>query len=371
MNIVVVGGIRTHYIKIHAFQTAWRRLPDEYREKMNVIYVNASQHYDDSLTRFIDELELNFDYTLDHNSKDKYSMICSIFEGLGSVFDDINARIPIDYVVVMGDVTTTVIAAISAYFKGLKIAHIEAGARIEKANSYEERFRTIVDELSSVCFASTKADLQNLLSEGRDNCFFSGDIIWDYLKHYSFDTSIDTVLYRRNGEEISFDLTKEYVLSSLHHDDNLDAEYLQQFFDVLSTYGFKCAFIAHPRVSRIIIDSDIDPHNIVIMDSLSYYDNLQLIKNSLFVITDSGGIQREAYYLNKRCIVRSNSNIWETIVDNNGSIVCDKRKQSLADAIEWANAHRFDEITYDGCFGEGEAVKQIIGVLLNQNEGLK
>lgn len=366
MTIVFIGGIRTHYIKINALQKVIAKLDNEITRKFNFIYIDTAQHYDEALNGFIDELGLHFDYRLSHDSKNPYDMISTMLIQLGKIFDEINAKTQIDYVAVLGDVTTTIISAIAAKFKSLKTLHIEAGARVGRGAGVEEYFRTAVDHISTMCFAATQNDYDNLVAEGlEDYAFFSGDIIYDYLKDYSYEHQKTSFLYKSNGTLKSFKCdSTDYIFSSIHHAENLDPLFLNKFFVALRETGLRTIFIAHPRIKKIIENNNIGTYDTVIADYIPYLENLCAIKNCKFVVTDSGGVQREAYYLDKRCVVRSDLNVWKCIVECGSNRIASKDFEGLLSAFEWANKHYLDSYEYNGCFGDGNAVKNILETVL-------
>jgi len=369
IRIVIVGGIRTHYIKIHAIQKIFMKLPHELQNRFEVIYVNVGQHYDYALTCHIEALGIHFDYTLNHESKDSYDILSTIFNRFGDLLDKISLGEKIDYVVVMGDVATTAVSALVAVIKSIKVVHIESGGRVGRGNGNEEYYRTIADHCSTLCFASTQESNKNLLAEGLGvRSYFSGDIMYDYVKGYFQNESFTEFDYVLGNEHISYQPGRPYILSSLHHVENINEDLLQNLFLVLSDTKYDSIFIAHPRIKKFIADKCIDTRKTLVVDAIPYQENLKAIKNSVFCLTDSGGIQREAYYFNKRCIVCSDLTVWKTIIKTGSNIQIGKTLKELKRGIQWAEENATIEYKYNGCFGDGQAVKTIFETIVKHYE---
>ncbi len=369
IRVVVVGGIRTHYIKIHAIQKVFSKLPAELQSRFEIIYVNVGQHYDYALTCHIDTLHVHFDYTLQHESKNSYDILSTIFNRFGVLIDTISLSGKIDYVVVMGDVATTAVSAMVAVIKSIKVVHIEGGGRVGRGNGNEEYYRTIADHCSTLCFASTQESNKNLLSEGLGvRSYFSGDIMYDYVKDYFQDEPFTEFGYILESKSKSYPLGRPYILSSLHHVENIDENLLQNLFLVLSETKFDSIFIAHPRIKKFIADKRIDTQNTLVVDAIPYHENLKAIKNSIFCLTDSGGIQREAYYFNKRCIVCSDLTVWKTIIKTGSNIKIGKTLAELKHGFQWAKENATVDYKYNGCFGDGHAVQTIFETIVKHYE---
>lgn len=369
INVVVVGGIRTHYIKINAIQKVLKLYP-EITDKVNIVYVDAAQHYDKALTGFKQELGLSFDYVLKHDTTDSFGRVASIFAQIGKLFDEIGAKNKIDFVVVMGDVATTITVAMAAFMKQLKIAHIEAGVRIARGNGAEEYCRTAADHVSSLCFAATQDDFVNLQREAFiDRAVFTGDIIYDYIKNCNPTVNKNKFLYGSGDKLISFDCKdNDYILFSLHHVENLNYENLQNVFLTVRETGRRSLFIAHPRVKRLLQELSINTYDSIIADFVPYLDNLVAIANCRFVLTDSGGIQREAFYFDKRCVVRSDLTVWQPIVECGSNVKCYGDAASLRQAIAYAESNADKKFDCKNLFGNGTAVKTIFESIIKASE---
>lgn len=362
INLVIVGGIRTHYIKINAFQTMIMMLDEKIVSKFNFIYVDAGQHYDDALRKdFIDELDIKFDYKIHHEKKNNEYLWGSMLQKLGTVFEQIDHDHTIDYIIVFGDVITTALASLVAIFKHYKIVHIESGIRIKDSNSVEEKCRIIVDHMAAIRFTSNVNDLESLVAEGLGkDSFFSGDIIYDYIKNISISSYQKSIVYKYDSKNYKFDLDQEFILISIHHAENQNVSMLRNVFSAFSDVPYKVIFIVHPAIKQIISKNHISSPNIDLADHIDYRSNLLVIKNAKYIVTDSGGIQREAFYLNKRCVVCSSITVWQAIVDTGNSIIVKNNIHDFYRGITWAEANEKRDCVYDNTFGNGNAVYTIL-----------
>lgn len=167
-------------------------------------------------------------------------------------------------------------------------------------------------------------------------------------------------MYKFNSQTFRFDLNQEYVLISIHHSENQNFNILNNVFTIFAKTSYKALFIVHPTIKRIIEKNGLKSQNVVLADHIDYRSNLLAIQNAKYILTDSGGIQREAFYLNKRCIVCSSLTVWESIINTGSSI---KVKSSLHDILQgilWAENSEKVDCKYDDMFGDGNAVYTIL-----------
>jgi len=375
INLIFVGGIRPHYIKLFVFQNIFQTLPENLKDKFNIIYVDVAQHYDYSLSAmFKEELNVHFDYTLNHPSSNTNSIYGSILDRLCTLFDELMKEIQIDYVVVVGDVVTTAIASLCAKIKHLKLIHIEAGSwprdntHIKGAEVY---LRSVANILADYCFTSTQDDLIDLSNECRFvRSYFTGDIIYDYIKK-----SVDNIQKRNsfryycNGAYNVFYCEDKFVLLSLHHSENLSSQFFRNFFEAIESIQYKKVFIAHPKILPLLSDYGITINsNIIIVEGIPFLDNLTAISNSEYVVTDSSGIQREAFYFNKRCLVCSELLVWQSIINLGSNLKIGRTPNEIVNGLIWAEKHKNDIIQNTNLFGEGNSVELILKIITEHFE---
>lgn len=370
IHLVFVCGIRTHYIKAYAIQKMFEILPDELVSHFDFTYIDAQQHYDTALhDDFLSELGLSFEYSIVHENKEPAFLWSNMFQQLCLLYNCINEKEPISYVIVFGDVLTTVLASITAMFNHYKVVHIESGVRVITATSPEEKCRKTVDHLSTIRFTSNNKDLRFLQKEDLiENSFFSGDIMYDFISRAELFCA-DYSKYKFDSISYQFDLKQAYILISLHHKDNQNPTVIANLLSVLENYPYKVFFIVHPVMKKFFPKESYQNNRYVFSDHVPYLDNLNLIKNAEFIVSDSGGIQREAFYLNKRCIVRSDSTIWEAIIETGNNTVSSADYSSLKRAFDWAEKNKSRIISYDNSFGCGNAVYTILNTILKIEQG--
>lgn len=373
IHLLIVCGIRSHYIKIAAMQRALATIDPSKKAKFRFTFVDVKQHYSPTLSdNFINELNLHFDYSVEHSSTNSNQIFGTILSNLCDLIDDFDDYAPVDYVVAIGDVATTAIASIAALLKRKKFIHLEAGERHKYVVGLEESCRYIADQAASILFATTKRDYLSLCEDKTvdgKQVFFSGDVVYDLIKQLpatkesSFNYIIDNTLH-------AFEFSEEsYSLVSLHHLENLSHEVLSTCFEMIKDLGNKIVFIAHPRVRQLLAEYGINTNGVLVVDQIPYFQNLIAIKNAEYIITDSGGMQKEAYYLDKRCAVRSNEIVWESIISLGANIKFGSNRDDFKIAIDWLKENSNKSFEYNGEFGNGTAMETILNTILQIERG--
>jgi len=294
MNLFVIGGVRPQFIKIAAFQREIKKYNSTFPQKINAYYLNSGQHYDFNLSDvLIKDLGIQFDYTLVHQDRRPIYVLGNMITGIYDILSTIDNR-P-DWVIVFGDTNSTLAGAYASARLGLPIVHVEAGVRSGDITSPEEIHRRIVSHISSAHFCTLRSCVTNLSNEGIvDKVYWTGDLCYDFFVDYanSLRNNIDPFI---NGE---------YVLVTLHKSVNLESDKLLiNLVNVLEEYQRPSIFVMHPKCQERLKQLALLKSNkkINYVPSLSYKDMISAMKGCAFIITDSGGIQREAYYLKKRC----------------------------------------------------------------------
>jgi len=263
--------------------------------------LHTGQHYSPSLSGDMFKL---FDlptptYNLAVGSGNHYEQVGRIIESFGEYADKIKVAI------ISGDTNSALGCTIASRINNIPIIHIEAGVRSFDMSMPEEKNRVIIDQLSDYLFTPTLSAHQNLKNEGLDKkAVFIGDVMLDLLlQSIPFSTDIlDTIGLA----------TDTYAVLTLHRPFNVDDK---QRFNIivkeLETTGNKYIFPAHPRVPKIISE------NIHVVEPLNYCDFMGIVSGASFIVTDSGGLQKEAYWLGKHCFtIRPNTEWFETLSSN-------------------------------------------------------
>jgi len=332
MNLFVIGGVRPQFIKIAAFQ----REIDKYNnvcftQKINAYYLNSGQHYDFNLSNaLIRELGIRFDYTLVHKDRRPIYVLGNMITGIYDALSNVENR-P-DWVIVFGDTSSTVAGAFASARLGLPIVHIEAGVRSGDLASPEEVHRRIVSHISSVHLCTLRSCVSNLSNEGIvNNVYWTGDLCYEYFMDYA-NSLPNSINHLANGE---------YILVTLHKPANLESDKLLiNLVNVLEEYQRPSFFVMHPkcqeRLEKLsLIKSNKNIHYVL---SLPYKDLISAMKGCAFIITDSGGIQRESYYLRKRCLIRRDSLGWLGLVNDGIHHLIGTSIEEIFYGLSWAES---------------------------------
>jgi len=308
MKIISVVGARPNFMKVAPLDTAFKRWSNfRSQSSLNHLICHTGQHYDDKMSKiFFEELGLpKPDYDLGVGSGSHAEQTAKVM----LKFEKVLIKERPDLIIVVGDVNSTIACGLTAVKMGIKVAHVEAGLRSFDREMPEEINRVLTDSISDFLFVTEKSGVENLKKEGVDTSkiFLVGNVMIDSLISY---------LPRIGESKIHSQLNVEkgnYCLITLHRPSNVDnrgkLEELVQFIAELSK-DKKVVFPVHPRtknnLARFNLLDSLN-HNITITDPLGYIDFISLIKDSSFVLTDSGGVQEETTYLGIPCITLRNN----------------------------------------------------------------
>ncbi len=321
-KILSVVGARPQFIKLAP-------LSESLRGKFKEIIVHTGQHYDSNLSKlFFKELQISEPvYNLGIGSASHAVQTGEMLIALEKVY--INEK-P-DLVIVFGDTNSTLAGALSAVKMSIPLLHLEAGLRSYKREMPEEINRIVADHLSDFLFAPTKTAIKNLENEGlKEKSFLTGDIMVDSLKNkLSYGLNNSNILKELNIKN------DDYILLTLHRPYNVDnPDKLSKLLNLLSHIKTKIVFPIHPRTQKIISKYNIKAaKNIILIEPVGYLDFICLEKNSLKIITDSGGIQKEAYILGKPCITIRPETEWVETVRDGWNILLNTDSEDFIEMI--------------------------------------
>jgi len=257
-----------------------------------------------------------------------------------------------DIIIVHGDTNSTLAGSLTASKLHIPIAHVESGLRSFDKKMPEEINRIVTDHISDILFCPTEIAMQNLDEEGLSG-HMVGDCMYDVLMHFkerlNYNILDDIGLY-----------VKEYLLMTLHRPSNVDNDHLREILNAVSKSDLPVVFPIHPRTSKMIRKiKGVDLGNILVIPPIGYIDFLSLMKHSNGVITDSGGVQKEAYWLKKRCITVREETEWVETVDDGWNILtgADYKK------IEWAIENFYPGSGQTNKYGDGKSVEKMIQII--------
>lgn len=302
MNITIVAGARPNFMKIAPVIKSIKKF-QKTEKQLRYRLVHTGQHYDASLSKvFFEELGIpNPDTNLGVGSGSHATQTAKIM----MEFEKELQKHPADCVIVVGDVNSTMACTIVAKKMHTRVAHIEAGIRSFDLDMPEEINRMVTDSITDFAFTTSKYANQNLIKAGfdRDRIFFVGNTMIDTLMS-QLDSLTRPAIWEKEQLE-----KKKYIVLTLHRPSNVDDP--GNFKNILETIsssvsGRKIIFPVHPRTQRAF-DQITVPENLVTVDPMPYLQFIYLVRHSLGVVTDSGGIQEETTVMDIPCITLRNS----------------------------------------------------------------
>jgi UDP-N-acetylglucosamine 2-epimerase len=309
MKIISVVGARPQFIKLSA-------LSKELRKRHQEIILHTGQHYDDELSKiFFSQLSIpEPDYNLGIGSAEHGEQTGRMLKGIEEVllFESPNL------VIVYGDTNSTLAGALAGAKQNIPVAHVEAGLRSFKKSMPEEINRVLTDHLSSLLFCPTKTAVQNLRREGiTKGVHLVGDVMYDSLQeHIKRAEKNSQIMKKLNLSK------KDFCLITIHRAENTDIkENLEKIVQILARMNKKTVFPIHPRTKRCLsefglLDKLESKHHLLLIDPVSYLDMLILEKNTRYVLTDSGGVQKEAFFLRTPCLTLRKETEWVETLKN-------------------------------------------------------
>lgn len=351
-KILTVLGARPQFVKAAALSRALRvsYLPIE--EKI----VHTGQHFDDNMSDvFFREMEIPQPaFRLDVNNLGHGAMTGRMLEGVEQILIQEKPNM----VLVYGDTNSTLAGALAASKLHIPVAHVEAGLRSFNMEMPEEINRILTDRISSILFCPTQQALDNLRAEGYEKFGIqlmpSGDVMQDAALYY-----LDRA--RSTSRIISqFNLKRKgYVLCTIHRAENTDhPARLKGICDALNHIANEVPVVLplHPR-TRKYLQTQCIHLNAHIIDPVGYFDMLMLIDNCSLILTDSGGLQKEAYFFSKYCITMRDQTEWIELVKGGFNRICGADMDKIVDAFE--NFKTKDDVFTDNLYGGGKAAQAI------------
>jgi UDP-GlcNAc3NAcA epimerase len=367
-KIITIIGARPQIIKASALSRAIRV---GFKEKIEEKIVHTGQHYDTNMSDiFFEELGIPLpDFNLAVGSLGHGAQTAIMIEKLEEIFI---AEKP-DAVVVYGDTNSTLAAAIAASKIGISLIHIEAGLRSFNKAMPEEINRIMCDHVSTLLFTPTASGINNLKKEGfnlncnskatldHPNVYHCGDIMYDNSLYFSeVADSKSTIIADLNLKSNGF------ILTTIHRNANTDdpqrlSDIIRALIDAVTTHNLTLVLPLHPRTQKMLpIQLDKELHaklinnsNIKIIDPVGFFDIIALEKNSKLIVTDSGGLQKEAYFFGKPCVILREQTEWVEIVEVGNAVLVDANPSKIKMAIDEFLTN-FEQ-PFPAIFGDGQA----------------
>lgn len=350
MKIVRIVGVRPQLMQVPSLRTAILE------QGFTHILVHTGQHYDYALSQGqCDDLELGKpDYNLDVGAAGHGAATGRMIERIEALLDGIKP----DIVVVDGDTNSTLAAAIAVAKTPIPLVHVEAGLRDFERGRPEEINRTLTDHAADLNCAPVPRAIDNLTRENLGSrSVLTGDLLLDCLCQYEkrADRSILAELQLSPGK---------YHLMTLHRPENTDLSQYERFCDILSVASqldLPVVWPAHPRVQPILKkfgDAGKPLGAVKLIEPLTYLRLMALLQNCQMVLTDSGGLPREAAWTGKKCVVLYASDMWPDLVEQGWAKLASTGRKSIEKAVGEAvvpDAHRAREF-----FGGGQAAKRVV-----------
>ncbi|WP_456462539.1 non-hydrolyzing UDP-N-acetylglucosamine 2-epimerase [Lutibacter sp.] len=327
-KIVTILGARPQFVKAAVLS----RIISKHNFIEEVI-IHTGQHYDVNMSAiFFSEMEIPTPkYNLEINGLSHGAMTGQMLAKI----EEVLAKEKPEAVLVYGDTNSTLAGALAAKKMNIKVIHVEAGLRSFNMKMPEEVNRILTDRISDLLLCPTSIAIQNLQKEGFENLDTKvvkcGDIMKDAV-----------VFYGKISAEKSSIISKlqlksnNFVLATIHRQENTDSiESLKAIFEGLEEINKQKQVVIplHPR-TKAILDAHNLKYNITVIDPVGYFDMLELLKNCNLVITDSGGLQKEAFFNNKYCIIAREETEWGELVSNGFAKIVGNNANKMISAFQ-------------------------------------
>jgi UDP-GlcNAc3NAcA epimerase len=371
-KIITVIGARPQIIKAAAIS---RAIKNYFSDKILEVIIHTGQHFDENMSQiFFEELEIPFpNYNLNVGSGSHGEQTAKMLEGLENIY----VKEKPDGVIVYGDTNSTIAGALAASKIHIPVIHIEAGLRSFNKAMPEEINRIACDHMSTLLFTPSETGHRNLLNEGIKNdqkeaasidnpkIFLCGDIMYDNSLYFSAMSEQKSEILKEL--EIT---TDEFILCTIHRDTNTDdTANLNAIFRALlriqKTSNLKIVLPLHPRTKEKL-NSHLDEtllteinqnKNFKIIPPTGFLDIISLEKNARLIITDSGGLQKEAFFFRKPCVILREQTEWIEIVENGNALIAGANELKIISSVE--TLIKKTDYTYPNLYGDGNAANFI------------
>jgi UDP-GlcNAc3NAcA epimerase len=377
MKIITIIGARPQIIKAAAIS---RAIHTHFKDQITELIVHTGQHYDDNMSAiFFTEMGIPAaDYNLSVGSGNHGAQTAKMMEGIETIL----LKERPDALLVYGDTNSTLAGALAAAKIHIPVVHIEAGLRSYNKSMPEEINRITCDHCSTLLFSPTNQGISNLVKEGFSTTihskayidhplvFKTGDIMFDNSMYFS------SIANEKQGLVEKLQLTPgEFILCTIHRDSNTDKpEHLNQIIrgllQIQQISNQVLVLPLHPRTRKkmtellepAVAEELQDNSKIQVIDPAGFLDMISLESRCSMVITDSGGVQKEAFFFKKPCIILREQTEWVEIVENGNALLVGSNEEKLIEAYNQLTTKK--DYTYPPFFGDGHASEEICRLML-------
>ncbi len=373
MKILTIIGARPQIIKAAAVSRAVAHL---YSSRIEEKILHTGQHYDANMSQvFFDELGIpQPHYNLGVGSGSHGSQTAKMISGI----EEILMKEAFDGVILYGDTNSTLAGAVAASKIHVPVFHIEAGLRSFNMTMPEEINRIVCDQLSSICFAPTQTAVDNLRREGfmespatflhgkKRRVCNCGDVMYDNSIYFStLASQHSTVMQQLNLQPGG------YILATIHRDNNTDnpqrlQSILRALADIARQDNIRIILPLHPRTRKILDNTPEQPLSscplITVIPPASFFDITMLEQNAKLIMTDSGGVQKEAFFFEKPCVILRPETEWVEIVNHKAGIIADADYNRIIEAYRHLADH---PVQFPHLFGDAHAAEKILQTILD------
>lgn len=360
LKILTVVGARPQFIKAAAISRAvgaWNADHPEHLVEERIVH--TGQHYDAGMSDvFFDELEIPRPWkNLEVGSGSHGKQTGKMMERLEEAFLEMEP----DLLLTFGDTNSTLASALVAAKLHVPVAHVEAGLRSFNRRMPEEINRIVTDHVSTWLFCPSQTSVDHLAKEGVTNgVFVSGDVMYDAILFNQQLADQKSSIVQSSGFE-----SGQYSVATVHRAENTDDKSrLAEIIEGMSMIGDSIVLPLHPRTKNCLEKHQLQfPDNVTILPPVPYLDMVQLVSHSRMVFTDSGGLQKEAYWMGKPCITMRDETEWTETVEVGWNRLTGGSAQAILAAYEEFSKGNLNEQTE--LYGDGAAAERILKTLLD------
>jgi UDP-GlcNAc3NAcA epimerase len=373
-RILTIIGARPQIIKAAAIS---RAISSKFSDQLAEDLLHTGQHYDENMSDvFFKEMGIpDPTYKLNVGSGSHGAQTATMMKGI----EDVLLQKKHDAVLVYGDTNSTIAGALAAVKIHIPVIHVEAGLRSFNKSMPEEINRILCDHSSTLLYSPTTQGISNLLKEGihhhpdgltpdKPRVYHCGDIMYDNSLHFSSKAALESTILERLGV-----IENEFILCTIHRNNNTDnperlESILTGILDIAKESGKKIVLPLHPRtkgkLSAEWSEKIANNSSIICTDPISFIDIVRLESTCFMVITDSGGVQKEAYFFKKPCIILREETEWVELVQNGNAQLAGWESHKIISCYR-SLISKIEDMTWPSFFGDGTSSEFICSTIIS------